>query len=97
MAGSLKVDIDSLSSLSAYLTEAKTNVSDLLTQLKTEAGGLTTHWNDTAGSNFVSEFNSFVKESENICNEIDCINTFLNTVSDYYSKTLNDYFRMLGD
>ena len=97
MANSLKVDIGSLTSLSTYLTEASSEVTRLLDQMQTDMSSISSSWTDNAGNSYKTQFESFIKESKNICSEIDCIKKFLDTVSDYYSNTIDDYYGMLGD
>lgn len=97
MGTSLKVDTTYLDELSSYLEESQSKVSQLLTQMKTKMGGLSACWTDSAGTDFVNKFNSFITESEKLSLEIGYIKTFLDSFSTYYTDTETQYLKALGD
>ena len=87
--GSLKVDIDQLSTLGDNLK--KSDFDSNFEKLKSEMSKITDSWLDLEGEHFREVFESFVTDAKKISDCVELLGDFASKMANSYQGTLDSY------
>lgn len=93
----LFVKTEELSAFGDYLLAEKINLDTLLQDLDTQMSQISSSWNDKDGADFVTKFNAFIKEANNISVEVNKLGNYAKQISSDYDSILSESLKRMGD
>lgn len=93
----LFVKTEELLEFGEYLLNTKSNLDTLLGDLDTQMSQISDAWKDKDGADFVTKFNAFITEANNIGVEVNKLGIYAKQISTDYGSILSESLKRMGD